>query len=250
MSSSELKLKHQILTTPHPMCLWEPHSVLLESSRSSDLGVDPRIDLTELGACGEALGSSGLWRCLATTLGVGASSPPAQEAGGAQASLASGDAQVEHILETPPQPLCLSRGSLLESHQGLHCCWKEAGPLPLKLLLLLGSHGPVPCRSRWVLAGGSSQALSTSVHSTLSQSGADRDHRPTWGFCSQSLIENVGCSRRLVFREGAGAGIVSLWNDVWRLRDQVRCSLWWFVTCGEWCHLEPCRRTQALPPRI
>lgn len=47
------------------MCLWEPHSVLLESSRSSDLGVDPRIDLTELGACGERwapLGSGDAWQ--------------------------------------------------------------------------------------------------------------------------------------------------------------------------------------------
>ena len=81
------------------MCLWEPHScsgqphsVLLESSRSSDLGVNPRIDLTELGACRERwvpLGSGDAGnnpRC-------GRGWPLTQEAGGAQASLASGGAK-------------------------------------------------------------------------------------------------------------------------------------------------------------
>lgn len=51
------------------MCLWEPHSVLLESSRSLDLESDPRIDLTVWVRVGSA-GLLGLWRCLATTLGV------------------------------------------------------------------------------------------------------------------------------------------------------------------------------------
>lgn len=139
VSSSELKLKHQILTTPPPptMCLWElrscsgqPHSVLLESSRSSDLGVDPRIDLTELGACRERwvpLGSGDAGnnpRC-------GWGQPLAQQAGGAQASLASGGAKWSTFWR-PHLSLCAFR--VQSSGSFRNCirlrCWKEAGPLP------------------------------------------------------------------------------------------------------------------------
>lgn len=174
VSSSELKLKHQILTTPTPCvsgephsCSGQPHSVLLESSRSSDLGVDPRIDLTELGACRERwvpLGSGDAGnnpRC-------GRGWPLTQEAGGAQASLASGGAKWSTFWR-PHLSLCAFRVQSSGSFRNrIRAALLLEGSWPSALEAASAPWLPrtVPCRNHWVLAGGSSQALSTSVHST------------------------------------------------------------------------------------
>lgn len=85
-------------------------------------------------------------------------------------------------------------------------------PLPLKLLLLLGSHTDGPLQEPLGSGQAPPRPLSTSVHAPLSQSGADRDHRASpGGFVLITYFQNVGCNgTSLSSEEGAGAGIVSL----------------------------------------
>lgn len=152
MSSSELKLKHQILTTPTPCVsgnlMFRPTSfrtsgifkVLRPGSQSQD-----RLDKTGR-SCGERwapLGSGDAGnnpRC-----GRGQPLWPRRQ-----------------VVPRPPWPLVVPSGALsgdpisasvpfMSNPQrpfgiasGLRRCWKEAGPLLLKLPLLLGSRGRPP----------------------------------------------------------------------------------------------------------
>ena len=149
VSSSELKLKHQILTTPTPCVsenlVFRPTSfstsgifkVLRPGSQSQD-----RLDKTGR-SCGERwalLGSGDAGnnpRC-----GRGQPLWPRRHVVPWPLVVPSGACSGDHISASVPFTSSPQRPFGIAS--GLHCCWKEAGPLPLKLPLLLGSYGRPP----------------------------------------------------------------------------------------------------------
>lgn len=249
VSSSELKLKHQILTTPTPCVSGNLIQYFWNLQGPQTWESIPGLTWQNW----VRVGSAGLlWalEMLGNNPRCGREQPLQPR---------------RQVVPRPPWPLVVPSGAhsgdptsasvpfawvLLESHQGCIVVGRKLALCPWSYFCSLApTDGPLqePLGSGWGLLPGPEHICPQ--HLSLSQA-LTVTTGPPGGFVLSHSSRMLGVTERACLQEGAGAGIVSLWNAC--EDSEIRCGsalcggLWRAGSGVTWSHA---RRTQALPPR-